>query len=701
MPALIASVLLSSFAAAVADAAVAGDAAAGTASAGAPAHQASFEYVSPWPGARFTDADAPLIFRPRAALGSGWTDRLVIRGDVSGNVTGRWIASADGVTRIFRPDSPFAPGETVTVSFAAGSAEAWSHSFRVVVRHPATIPDFVTEELEAAAADRSTFRGSAAGPFPLPADLPPATVTRFADPTPGSIFASNLMRQGAFGAPYLMILDNRGFPEFFRRMPGNCLDFKLQPTGVLSYNLRASRRFYLMDPSYAVIDSVSGGNGEWLDGHELRLLPDGHAVVMIYEARTMDLTSVVSGGRPDAGVVGLMVQELDSARNVVFQWSSFDWMDVTDAADDVDLTSSHIDWTHGNAIEVEDNGDFIVSCRNTDEIAKISRATGELVWRFGGKRNQFTFTNETRGFRHQHAIRRLRDGNVILFDNGNGVGDSRAVEYHLDEENLTATTVWEHHHDPPVDAEFMGYAQRLQNGNTFISWGTGGPLFSEVTPAGDVALEMELPPGVFSYRTVRHHWNGAASAPTLWTVEDGRRTTLVFARFGEQTVNRFRVYGGPSPEPTTEIGSTEVHTFELPGLGGRTMYFRVTEVERNGAEGPYSNEVMVAPIPPDHEEVPGPDDPRGGAVALLRNAPNPFRSSTEIGAVLPPGEAATVRIFNVLGQEVRTLRMPAADAARVRWDGLDAAGRPAPAGVYLYRLEAPGVTETRRMVRVR
>jgi len=52
---------------------------------------------------------------------------------------------------------------------------------------------------------------------------------------------------------------------------------------------------------------------------------------------------------------------------------------------------------------------------------------------------------------------------------------------------------------------------------------------------------------------------------------------------------------------------------------------------------------------------------------------------------------------------VRSLVNEARDAGRhsVRWDARDDAGRPAPSGVYVYRLEAIGIDESRKLLLVR
>ena len=145
-----------------------------------------------------------------------------------------------------------------------------------------------------------------------------------------------------------------------------------------------------------------------------------------------------------------------------------------------------------------------------DEITKINHNTGNIIWRWGGKHNQFTFLGDTLKFSYQHAVRRISNGNITLYDNGNfhTPAFSRAVEYTLDEVNKTATAVWEYRHSPDYFGQAMGYVQRLDNGNTLISWGTTNPTVTEVTPSKTIVFEMTLPTNVYSYRVFKYSWNG-------------------------------------------------------------------------------------------------------------------------------------------------------------------------------------------------
>jgi hypothetical protein len=91
------------------------------------------------------------------------------------------------------------------------------------------------------------------------------------------------------------------------------------------------------------------------------------------------------------------------------------------------------------------------------------------------------------------------------------------------------------------------------------------------------------------------------------------------------------------------------------------------------------------------------------ATLLLQNRPNPFRGTTEINYQLAAGGPASIRIYNISGQLVRTLvdRNQMAGRYTVRWDGRDDQGRSVTNGVYFYRLTAPGITAGRRLVMVK
>ncbi|UCE19681.1 MAG: T9SS type A sorting domain-containing protein [Gemmatimonadota bacterium] len=102
--------------------------------------------------------------------------------------------------------------------------------------------------------------------------------------------------------------------------------------------------------------------------------------------------------------------------------------------------------------------------------------------------------------------------------------------------------------------------------------------------------------------------------------------------------------------------------------------------------------------------------------SLSQNYPNPFNPKTDIRYQIPApsrsrdgiGESGspvhtTLKIYNILGQEVRTLvdEVQQPGYYTVTWDGRNSAGSQVVSGVYLYRIESGPYSDTRRMVLLR
>ena len=85
--------------------------------------------------------------------------------------------------------------------------------------------------------------------------------------------------------------------------------------------------------------------------------------------------------------------------------------------------------------------------------------------------------------------------------------------------------------------------------------------------------------------------------------------------------------------------------------------------------------------------------------ALLQNYPNPFNPETQIRFELPEAGHVVVRIYNTLGQEVRTLADEPYKAGyhNLRWDGQDRNGNAVSSGVYLYQLQAGEFQQVKKM----
>ena len=86
--------------------------------------------------------------------------------------------------------------------------------------------------------------------------------------------------------------------------------------------------------------------------------------------------------------------------------------------------------------------------------------------------------------------------------------------------------------------------------------------------------------------------------------------------------------------------------------------------------------------------------------SLSQNAPNPFNPETIISYSLPQSEQVKLVIYNVLGQEIRTLVNAFKPAGRYRvvWNSKDDFGRSVSSGVYFYQITAGEFLDTRKML---
>ncbi len=567
--------------------------------------QEKFEYISPRPGAQLVPPGTTIAIRPGEVLDEKTVNSnlFTVLGTQSGSHKGSVNLSDDKKTVIFRPFQPFTRGEQVKVVVNSGirtrigrTLNGLSFSFTIWLQEVATPSNlagalFADHSLATPTSQPSIQSPGAPQFVTLPSDFPTITVTTaLSDTGDGYIFIAPFV---GFAPPtsYAMIMDQSGQPVYYRKLIGITTDFKKQPNGTLTY--WSDGTYYAIDNSYNIVETYQAGNGYATDLHDLQVLPNGHALLMIYDPQIVDMSQIVAGGYPTATVTGLVIQELDTSKNVVFEWRSWDHFLITDTQ--VSLTDPTIDYVHGNAVELDNDNNLLISSRHLCEITKINRQTGDIIWRWGGNRNQFTFVNDPApDFGLQHDIRRLPNGHVTFFDNRWSTY-SRAVEYQLNENAKIATLVWEYRNTPDTFGQFMGNTQRLNNGNTFVGWG-GVPLATEIKPNGVKVFELDLTP-YYNYRAFRFPWHGyPTTQPTLVIQTTTLTTTLTYSWNGATDIKSYRVYGGTQPHPTAQVTTQTKSGFEtstvLPNTWNGCRYFRVMPIDTTGWETQYSNEVV-------------------------------------------------------------------------------------------------------------
>ncbi len=335
---------------------------------------------------------------------------------------------------------------------------------------------------------------------------PDANVYVNDNPSPGYMFLGSFVI-------FAGIYDNYGIAPLTLKTkwqnlkPGSC--FKKHSNGNFTYYDHFKEKFIVLDQNFNIIDSIKCANGYLTDFHDITIKDNGNILLFGVDEKVLNLSKDFPGGKNNTIVKGFVIQELSSSKKLIWQWNSFDYLKITDAVSGVIITSNYISPWHFNSVLYDNDGNIIVSIRFSDEIIKINRTNGKIMWRLGGqasKNNQFKFIDDTDangfvGFSHQHEPIRLRNGNLMVFDNGNSKSNqySRVVEYEVNETAKTAKKVWEFKMSPNIYVSQMGGVQELENGNILICW---GKRITEVTKNKKIVFDMELSSDM-SYRAYK------------------------------------------------------------------------------------------------------------------------------------------------------------------------------------------------------
>lgn len=587
-----------------------------------PARQAGYLYLSPVPQASYVSEQTRYILVrfvdvSPAAITNLAADFIMVAGQTSGAHSGTARIASDGRTVIFQMDSDFSMNELVTVYLnpvlgdgATGTVQPFAYQFMTTAPFPDSVPLVVhgsavpgkTQPDPMALPVRPRIQDS---PLPqrrtrkamvmpngvsVPSDFPTSVITVNNNPSPGDLFLENAL-DGV--PPYTMVLDNNGLPVWYRQ--GRMFDFKIQKNGMITwcqYDTNGLAIFSAFDQNLNFLRTYGTANGYQTDGHDLKVLPDGSYYIIANRTNAVDMSLYISGAPTNAVVTETVVQRFTAADELIFQWRAWDNYDIRDV-----VPSGNTDFAHMNGIDIDDDGNLLVSARHLSEVTKVDCDSGDIIWRLSGAHSTFTFVNDPfNGTSYQHNISALSNGRYMVFDNGDYHLPmvSRAVEYQIDLTNMTATMVWQFRDTPDKYALWLGSAQRLPTGNTLIDFVLPGyPKAIEVDSNDVKRFELSLVPGSESYRAFRFPWHGVAVAPYLVVEPQADSLTLIFNKFGDTNVAYYRIYGANSPHPTTLLAESNTPLKQFGDLTNGLYYFRVTAVDPNGVESAFSNEQSI------------------------------------------------------------------------------------------------------------
>jgi hypothetical protein len=678
----------------------------------------SFQYISPVPGSGLHNPETNIIIRYGDALNPfDLNDQslLTVVGSSSGLHDGSLYLTPDSKTIIFQPEANFIRGETVNVSLKSGlttiteaHVDTLHFYFNVSVGFP-NENGFVKNALndEKMMSDdqlpKSFYSPNSDSSTLFFIDFPKISISGQNKPEKGYYFFSfNTINKN-----FLAIINNSGIPIYIKQFQDRTYDFTVQKNGMLTYYDDKNIKFFEMDSLYQIVDSFYCGNGYATDYHALQVMPNGHAFVLATDTQPVNMDTVVAGGVDTAHVTGNIIQEIDNEKRVIWQWRSWDNVNITDTNPEFDLTLPIIRYCHINSIEIVDDDDMIISIRHFNEITGINRKTGKIKWRFSGKKNQFT-NDDPRKLYQQHDARFLGNNRISVFDNGDYyTSNSRAVIYRLDTISYTAHLIKETYHTPIYWGKIMGNVQHTKKQNSIVNWGyIGNTKFytTEYDSVGNITNDLTFTSTnyIYSYRSFKFPWQTWSFTSEL--------DTILFQNvsIGSQSTKSANIFNNTSkPREITgfynkksEFRITENFPVTIPANGYLSLNFTFDATDSKEIidtlylVSKTTDEMIALPIAlignQNVSSIKNQNALSLNDFNLEQNYPNPFNPITLINYSVPEDCILKIKVYNLLGEEIAELvnQEISKGSYSVEWNANGVSS-----GIYFYVLDAFGINK--------
>lgn len=327
-------------------------------------------------------------------------------------------------------------------------------------------------------------------------------------------------------------------------------------------------KYLLVDTSYREVTTVNAGRGLHGDLHDFLLTHEGTALFTAYQVVPFDLSPI--GGPRHGQLLESYLQEVDVASGkVLFEWRASSHVDLTESYQPLGKTAKEreqpYDFFHINSIDVDTDGNLIVSSRHCWAVYKVDRSSGAVLWRLHGKRSDFTM-GPGADFSWQHHVRHHGQNVLSIFDDGAGTYKveprSRGITLTLDYSKRQASLLHEYLPEPSVVSFSQGSCQLLPDGHVFVGWGSE-PYYSEYTEGGELLYVAQLPNGTQSYRAFRSQWVARPiSRPAIAADRDTNQVTVYASWNGATEVESWEVVAGPSSSLLSSAGTFVKNGFE-------------------------------------------------------------------------------------------------------------------------------------------
>lgn len=347
------------------------------------------------------------------------------------------------------------------------------------------------------------------------------------DPTEGQVvlstFSTPLTNPGK-----LMVLDKKGKKIWEKNMPGASIDFrKWQVNGKVRYTYMEIDRTVgtpplgiwpttavVLNESYQEIkrlrllpfNSRLSSDPTVLDGHDIIFLDDNHYITLAYFEKAVNNIPASLNPVANCKVVAAIIQEVINDQ-VVWEWESTNFPELYSSSVEGNVFSNgnvmH-DYIHMNSMYVDPtDGNLICSNRNSNQILKISRTDGGILWRLGGTDSNFPMTGDMKFLRQHHATLTDNNQTLLLYDNGHITERpfSRVLEFRLNEATKTINGFKAFKVPQNIFSQFMASVQK--RGDTYFIGAGSEPKILEVNYiTNQINFQMQLTD--LSYRAYKN-----------------------------------------------------------------------------------------------------------------------------------------------------------------------------------------------------
>jgi len=444
-----------------------------------------------------------------------------------------------------------------------------------------------------------------------------------------------------------------------------------------------------------LIWSFSHYNSEYRTHHDVEILPNGNILLIAWVKKTKD--EAISVGRTNipANVSEIWSEKIIEVKpsgtnigTIVWEWHAWDHIvqDVDATKLNFDTVSKRLelininsagtqtDWLHINSIRYNSKLDqILLSIHNSSEIWIIDHSTttqqaashtggkggkgGDLLYRWGNPKTYNRGTTSDQKLYLQHDARWIDSGyvgsgNILIFNNGQGRpgGNYSTIEeitppittdgkYTITSNSPFGPSIATWNYTASTPTQFYGQnisgATRLPNGNTLACVGPSG-TFIEISYDKNIV------------------WKYISPVTQSGIIYQGQSPTNNMV---------FKIYR---------------YAPDYSAFTGRTLT----------SKGPielYANNVN------NENETPS-------SFRLEQNYPNPFNPSTIISYQVPINNFVSLKIYDVLGKEIKTLVNKNQEAGYYK---VDFDGSNLQSGIYFYQLKAGSFIEIKKMLLVK